>query len=271
MRTFHWLIAERLNALGRIRSDTLALNIGVLSALSTYVIHSVFDFNLHIPANALVLAVVFGILASPGVETPFKSSQPFGASRYLRLALPALGIWLALASLPTWPAERLAKRARAAFAAERFRDGVQAALDGLMSDQGNPYLFLYLGESLFGIAESVPDPAAAETPLKGAVQAYTKGLALFPQDRYLLLGMGWSLDALKRFDEADPYFKKIVAWEPNSAQIHAYYALHLHAAGKLDEAEAEYKNSMSVQYNEAARLGLERLARERAAAAARRP
>jgi len=268
LRTFHWLITERLNALGRIRSDTLALNIGVLSALSTYVIHSVFDFNLHIPANALLVAVVFGILANPGVETPFKSSQHVGASRYWRLALPGLGIWLALASLPTWRAERLAKQARAAVTAERFQDGVKAALDGVMSDKRNPYLFLYLGESLFGIAESAPDPATAETPLKSAIQAYTKGLALFPEDRYLLLGMGWSLDALKRFDEAEPYFKRIAAWESNSAQIHAYYGIHLHTAGKLDEAEAEYKKSMSVQYNEASRLGLERLARDRAAAAA---
>ncbi len=269
LRSFHWLTTERLNALGRVRSDTLALNIGVLSALSTYVIHSMFDFNLHIPANALLLAIVFGILANPGVETPFKSDHHVRDNLYWRLALPALGIWLALASLPTWGAEQLAKEARSAVSEERFQRGVRKALNGIAIDKGNPYLYLYLGESLFGIAESAPDPAAAETPLQNALQAYTKGLALFPQDRYLLLGMGWSFDALKQFDEAEPYFKKVLAWEPNSPQVHNYYAFHLHAAGRLDEAEAEYKKSTSIWATEAANLGLERLAKERAAAAAK--
>ena len=78
--------------------------------------------------------------------------------------------------------------------------------------------------------------------------------------------MGWSLDALKRFDEAEPYFKEVVSLEPNSPQIRAYYAIHLHTAGKLDEAEREYNNSIKLYWNPAAYNGLERLTKERSAA-----
>jgi O-antigen ligase len=271
LKSFRWFINERLNSLGRIRSDTLALIIGAVSALTTYVVHSIFDFNLHIPANAMVLAIVFGILANPGVETPFMPRHPEWLNRVLRLALPALGVWLALACLPTVRGEFFAKEARAAVTGERYSDGARLALKGISSEKKNPYLYLSLGESLFGLAEEDPGPESSELRLKGAVQAYGKGLALFPRDRYLLLGMGWSLDGLKRFDEAEPYYKEVMAWEPNSAQIRAYYALHLHSAGKLEEAEAEYNSSMKISWNWAAHNGLERLAKERAAAVAPGP
>ena len=271
LKSFRWFIGERLNSLGRIRSDTLALNIGALSALSTYVIHSMFDFNLHIPANALLMAIVFGFLANPGVETPFRSDHYERTSRSWRLALPALAIWLAWAGLPTLPAEYFAKQARAAATHEDFTGSLKAASRGIYYDKKNPYLYLYSGEALFGIGEAAATPVAAEMAFRTAARAYTNGLALFRRDRYLLLGMGWSLDGLKRFDEAEPYFLEVMALEPNSAQIRAYYAVHLHAAGKWDEAEAEYKKSNALYGNWASNLGLERLAKDRKAAAAAQP
>ena len=263
LKLFNWFIAERLNSLGRIRSDTLALNIGALSALATYLVHSVFDFNLHIPANALVVAVVFGILANPGVQTPFPTDHHEWPNRCLRLALPALGIWLAWAGLPTLPGEFYAKQARAAVTAERFPEGVKLAQAGIAREKTNPYLYLYLGEALFGMSQSAPAGMATEVLLESGVDAYRKGLALFPQDRYLLLGIGWCLDGLHRFEEAEPFFKTLIAQEPDSFQIHAHYATHLHTAGKWDEAEAEYNLSMKLYPSLAAVKGLERLAKDR--------
>src|SRR5439155_26313291 len=153
LKTFQWFISERLSALGRIRRDTLAVNIGALSALSTYLIHSFFDFNLHIPANALLLAIVFGLLANPGVELPFKSAKFHHANRYLRLALPALGLWLAIAGLPTLPAEYFGEQARVAIRDERFDDAVKAAKKGIRYDHKNPNLYAYLGDGFSGLGE----------------------------------------------------------------------------------------------------------------------
>ena len=263
LKGFQWFISERLSALGRIQSDTLALNIGALSALSTYLIHSFVDFNLHIPANALLLAIVFGILANPGVELPFKTARFHKLNRYLRLALPLLGIFVAARGLPTLPAEYFAEQARVAVRDEQFAAGRMAALKGIRYDRTNPNLYLYLGEAYFGLGKSAPDPEVAELSFKAAAQNYPKGLALFRQDRNLLLGMAWSLDALKRFDEAESYYKEVLDWEANSAQVHAYYATHLRTAGKLDDAEAEYNRSMKLAWNRAAQWGLEQLAKER--------
>jgi len=265
LKTFRWLTTERMNSLGRIRSDTLALNIGALSAMSTYLVHSVFDFNLHIPANALLLAIVFGMLANPGVEVPFMSASFHTTNRYLRLALPVIGIWLGIAGLPRLPGEYFAEQARVAVVGEKFSAAGRVALEGLHHESRNPYLYMYLGQGLSGLAEATTNSVVAENGFKAAVRAYKQGLVLFPQDRDLLLGVAWSLDGLKHYDEAESYFKEVMASEPNSAQVHAYYAAHLHSAGKLEEAEATYNKSLKLWWTLAAQRGLERLASERKA------
>ncbi len=65
---FTQLGPKRIAAGSSLRSNRLALNIGALCAVAAYVVHSAVDFNLHIPANALLLAFVFGLLANPGLE-----------------------------------------------------------------------------------------------------------------------------------------------------------------------------------------------------------
>ena len=52
---------------GALLSTRRALHLGALAAVAAYVVHSALDFNLHIPANAILLAFVFGLLANPGM------------------------------------------------------------------------------------------------------------------------------------------------------------------------------------------------------------
>ena len=74
-RTFVYLGPKRLAAGSLPLSNRLALNIGALCAIATYVVHSAVDFNLHIPANALLLAFVFGIVANADIELPAGDSR----------------------------------------------------------------------------------------------------------------------------------------------------------------------------------------------------
>jgi hypothetical protein len=48
--------------------------------------------------------------------------------------------------------------------------------------------------------------------------------------------------------------------------VRFYNAAHLQLSGLLAEAKAEYKRSLSLHDNEAAKLGLQRLAKEKAGA-----
>ncbi|HXJ60178.1 MAG TPA: O-antigen ligase family protein [Verrucomicrobiae bacterium] len=269
-RALNYIVTERPIARYRMRSDALALNIGALSSLAIYVVHSFFDFNLHIPANAMLIAFVIGTLANPGVVMPRLNETHEKISHYLKLSLPALGLWIAACGLPTLPAEYFAEQARVALTEERHEDSVAMAELGMPGDRKNPYLFLYHGQALSNIGENavaVTNLPLAEKSFQAAIVSFRDGLRLYPQEQWLLVGLASALDGLRRFDEAKPIYEEAIRWNPKSPQIHTYYATHLRLAGKFDEAEAMYKRSLQLFWSPSATLGLELLAKDRQAQA----
>jgi Flp pilus assembly protein TadD len=99
------------------------------------------------------------------------------------------------------------------------------------------------------------------------VDSFRAGLALYPQEQWLLIGLGAALDGLGRFDEARPVYEEAVRWNPTSAYIRTYYATHLRLAGRFTDAESEYNKSLSIYWNQGAAHGLTLLAKAREAQA----
>jgi O-antigen ligase len=262
-RALNYFVTERPIARYRLRSDALALNIGAISSVAVYVVHSFVDFNLHIPANAMLLGFVFGTLANPGVMMPRVNETHERLSHYLKLSLPALGIWIAAFGLPTLPAEYFAERARVALTEERYEDCVTMAELGMPGDPKNPYLFLYHGQASSSLADAATNSPVAEASYQAAAESFKKAIALYPQEQWVLVGLGSALDGLRRFDEARAFYQTAMQWNPNSAQICTYFATHLRLAGRFDEAEAMYKRSLELHWTQAAHVGLELLAKAR--------
>lgn len=264
LKALNYLVTERPIARYRLQSDALAINIGSLSALATYVVHSVLDFNLHIPANALLLAFVFGTLANPGVMMPRITETSGRITHYLKLALPALGVWIAMAGSPTFLGELFAEKARQAFRGEHYKEAIDFATIGLSGSPNNPYLHLYEGQARSSLAESLTDPDAARREFTAAVDAFRKGIKLYPQEQWMLIGLASALDGLGQFGEARTVYEEAIKWNPSSAPIHLYFATHLRLAGRFDEAERTYKKSLELYWNIGAVRGLELLAKARA-------
>jgi O-antigen ligase/Flp pilus assembly protein TadD len=264
LKALNYFVTERPIARYRLQSDALALNIGALSAAAIYVVHSIFDFNLHIPANALLLAFVFGTLANPGIVMPHITETSERITHYLKLALPAVGVWIAVSGLPSLPAEYFAEQARVAFREERYKNAVELADLGLSGDPRNPYLHLYKGQAHSSLGENTTDPKEARDAFTAAVTAFRNGLRLYPQDQWMLIGLGSALDGLGRFAEARPIYEEAIRWNPTSAPIHLYFATHLRLAGQFDEAERMYRKSLDLYWNQGALYGLDLLAKARA-------
>src|SRR6185503_18504036 len=112
--SFRRLGLHRVERSGRFFSNAMALQIGALCAVIAYVVHSIFDFNLHIPANLLLMAFVFGILANPGVERMGSPEKPRGVAMMWRLIAPALAIVIAVQCFRLLPGEYYTERARIA-------------------------------------------------------------------------------------------------------------------------------------------------------------
>ncbi|MBV9656577.1 MAG: O-antigen ligase family protein [Verrucomicrobia bacterium] len=249
-------------------SNVTALNLGALTALTSLLAHSVVDFNLHIPANSLLLAWVCGFVANPGrnltshanagglTETP----HGWSLSRiWPAAALPCLGAALLLAAWRWLPGEFYAEKARVALRDQRFLQAGNQALDGLEVEGENPDLYYYLGDSRLRQGLRLREPVSAESFLVGATEAFEDGCALFPQDTRLALRLGATLDELGRYDEAEAALGEALRWDPNSGRAWTYYANHLQRQGRVVEARSAYERALALSHEPLAQAGLEQL------------
>ncbi len=264
-RSISRLIGIELEDRYRSRPTALALQVGALSAVAAYLAHSAIDFNLHIPANALLFAMIFGMLASPGIEerrvrsrsdpgeTPHKSSYR-GIRMAYGAALPALGvllilsgIWLRLPVLPLPGAlqppplrgEILGEQARVALRNGAYAEAIDLGRRALALQQRDPEIYFTAGEANRAMARSLTNRTLRRPYYETAVEAYRNGLKIFPKDENLLVRLGQALDGLSQFPEAGEAYKKAIELDANLGVLHAYYAAHLRACGRTEEAKAE--------------------------------
>jgi hypothetical protein len=240
-------------------SNGTAWNIGVLSAAAAIAAHSVVDFNLHIPANALLTAFVFGVLANPG-----RSAAEAGSAARLRwadgcarLALGAVGLALLIAGVPRLPGEYYGEMARAALRDRRFLAASGYALKGLAYEQHNPQLDFCLGEARLNLAGDGPDTPVAHSFRDGADEAYCQGLRLAPCDSALLLRHAQILTIFGDYPAAERVLAQARFWDPNSWLVQIYLGFYLQRTGRLAEARQAY--TRAVQLNGTPE-GYERLA-----------
>ena len=232
-------------------SNGTAWNIGALSASAAIAAHSVVDFNLHIPVNALLTAFVFGVLANPGRPL---ADEAGSASRLrwtdwgARLALGAVGLALFVAGVPLLPGEYYDEMARAALRDRRFLAASGYALKGLEYEKRNPQLDFYLGEARMSLAGDGPDTPVAHSFREGADEAYCQGLKLAPCDSALLLRHAQILTIFGDYPEAERVLAEALRWDPNSGLVQMYLGFYLECTGRLAEAKQAYTRAVQMAY-----------------------
>jgi O-antigen ligase len=232
------------------RHDSLALYIGALSAVSSYLAHSVVDFNLHVPGHALIFAFIFGVMASPlyGFVEERRSAGVF----VFRWAMPVLGLWILLSAFPKCAGEYLYETARGATRELEFDRSLQFANEALQYQDRNPELYFIIGAAHRGAAFATPveDRKARISHLEAAVEAYRKLLEIFPQDHFAVIRLGETLTDLGRFKEAEAMFKSALVLDKNLARSHAYYARFLAVVGREEEAEQQLNEARALAYGD---------------------
>jgi len=226
-RSFSQLGPKRVAVSPRLLSNALALNIGALAAVASYIVHSALDFNLHIPANVLLLAFVFGLLANDGVERDSSATSVARGQMLWRLALPALGIFLILQSARLFPGEYFAERSRAALRDRQYGRSIRFALEGIQRDAENPDLYYYLALARLELAETMQLPEARQSFYTAAIVALERARSMVPQDKVYALELATALDSAERFTEAEAVFYEALRLDPNSVSLKRYYEGHL--------------------------------------------
>lgn len=220
------------------RSHEVALAMGALTAVSAYLAHSVVDFNLHIPGHAMLFAFIFGILASPRADGAV-NAVGWKGDLVFRAALPALGLWMLLLGLTKYPSEHFSEESRVAVRDGNFEEAVRLAKKGLTTESRNPELYAHLGGAYRGLAaKSLPGESKAL--LEASVEAYNRSLAIFPFDIHVLIRNAQVLDGLGRYKEARQAYETAIAHDPKLGVLYAYFAQHLLAVGRVEEARENF-------------------------------
>ena len=228
-RAFQRLGPRRVAVAPRLASNGLALNLGSLGALAALMVHSGFDFNLHIPANVLLMAFVFGLLANPGPERERDGGKEPAAFPIGRVVLPLLALLLVAGVVRYFRAEYYAEKSRTALRDERHVAAMLWANRALVLDQRNPSTWFYLGESRVRRAEGIRSPAIRASFERAALEPFQRAHALAPDDETFLIALGRVYDSLGKYPEAERMLERARAWDPRSAVVQKSYAAHLAA------------------------------------------
>jgi O-antigen ligase len=245
-------------------SHDLAITVGALSAIGALLFHSLLDFNMHIPGNALLVAFLFGLLAMPvsreNLPETAEPERPAGIWRWLTLIV---AICLLLLSARFWPGEIFAEKARVALRDNRNAEALALAKHGLAWEKHNPWLYGYLGEATHFLTLTAPDTATGQVLEENAAAAYADALKIFPYDTGLLLKQAQIFDLLGRFPEAEQNFQQMFRYDPLFGNIYAYYGLHWELQRRIKTAERCFRVADQLGEHEISRPELEKIARAR--------
>jgi O-antigen ligase len=226
-KNFQRLGPKRVAISSRILSNGMALQLGAIAAVSAYIVHSFLDFNLHIPANVLLLALVFGILANPGTQREVAPASLKLSLVGWRLFLPTIGLIVAIQCVRLLPGEYFTERSRMALRDNQSLSAISFALQGLDHEQKNPNLYQYLGSARVEEGDAMTEPQARLSFYQAAITAFEKGRALAPRDKTFAVSLGLAYDELGRFAEGEWMFNEALALDPKSTPTKQIYQAHL--------------------------------------------
>jgi O-antigen ligase len=232
--------------LGEEKNSTkFALVLGASLGLAAILAHSAVDFNMHIPANAILAITLMALLSS---------HLRFATERYwvgLRLWGKAVASVVVLAGvvylgLQGWRHTREYVRLAQAEHASPFSKAQIACLkEAFAIEQLNPKTAYDIGEA-YRRQSAVGDKdytALAEQ----AMQWFDRSMKLNQWDGYGYLRYGWCLDWLGRTAESAPYFERATHLEPNGYFMTANIGLHYVQTGDFAAAKPWFERSLSLQ------------------------
>lgn len=233
---------------GEKKSNRAAIVLGASAGLLALLVHSFFDFNLHIPSNAFLFAALLAVVMS---HTRFATERHWFTAR---LPLKLIGsaalagvLFLLLPMTLTRTREALVLRL-----AERAADGSAekiARLEKAFALQPKNFETAYaLGEQLRGLAWLGGDNYQERA--RQALVWFQRAFALNRWDQASNLGAGMCLDWLGRRDEAEPYFTRALEIDPNHWQARTMMGWHQFQKENYADAAEWFKKSLPLNWEE---------------------
>lgn len=230
--------------LGSRGSNRFAFVLGATFGLFALMIHSLVDFNMQIPANA-ILAVTLMALLSTHIR--------FSTERFWFNAPPLVRVLVTIVLLAgltvlAYTGTRSGKQYLAlerASALPAYSPEKTAALEKAFAAEPHNFETAYEIGECFRVQSWEGGDDYAELA-QTAIKWFSKAEALNPYDGYSLLRKGMCLDWLGRYEEAAPYFSRAEDLDPNGYFTVAHVGWHYVQMGQFAAARPWFERSLRL-------------------------
>lgn len=256
--SINWL-KERPSGLG-LQSDRAALLVGSVAAVMAFGVHSLFDFNMQLPANAMLASGVMGLLANS--EYRRRGSNKEGKIRLCRyvgvVLLCASGLTLCI-MLWTNRGEFARLRAENYMLRGDWGMACEIAEEGRTYFPEN-YAFWYLeGVSRQKQAQLSVNASFSRAELERAADAFLKAVQVAPRERSAQIELSRTLMLAGKFKDAKKAAFEVIGLEPRQVTGYELYGGILEAEGDFEAARRVYQLGAILNNSEFLRERLEAL------------
>ena len=229
---------------GNSMSTRYAIFLGALGALAALAAHSLVDFNLHVPANALVGTVILGLVAS---------NLRHATKRYwVRARLPVqgaatvvLGAFIVYFGVQAWGRTGEMIATDRAEVLPPYSDAQVAALEKALASEPKNFLTAYNIGECYRLQSWEDGDNYAELAQK-ALKYYGLGARLNPYSELCPLRSGMCLDKLGRHAEAEKYYSIAETLDPNGNWVVSNIGWHYLQVGDYAAARQWFKRALNL-------------------------
>lgn len=229
-------------------SNKFAFVLGASLALVAILIHSVVDFNMHIPANALIVVTFMALISSHlrFATERFWWRVGWGSKT---AGTVVLGAGIAYLGWQGWHrASEQTWLARADGAPRQSPARIECLEKAFAANPTSAQTAYAIGEEYRLLGFEGGDDYQALT--EKALRWFERATQLNPWDGYGFLRYGMCLDWLDRQSDADRYFARADALDPNGYYLQACVGLHYVKLGDYAAAKPWFERSLHLQWDD---------------------
>jgi O-antigen ligase len=230
---------------GKRAGNKTATVLGYATALVAIAVHSFFDFNLHIPANALVLVIwlAFATTFMRYIGEDYWHGLKIPGRVLTSLVLMVVMGWLGWQS---WRGAQEQHWLRVATRSSTQLEKVAALKRAHAIEPLNPETVYNLGETLRQISWEGADDYAQWA--QQAMDWFKLAMPLNPYDPYSRLRYGMCLHWIGQHAAAQPYFDQALELDPNSYYMLAHMGWHYFQLERYVEARRYFMRSHRLNW-----------------------
>ncbi|MBI1842688.1 MAG: O-antigen ligase family protein [Verrucomicrobia bacterium] len=244
LKSWRYLQRNGNDLSGNRNSNRAALSMGAMAGVVAILAHSLFDFNMHIPANAITAICLMAMVSAALRYTTDRSWLSGALWSRLLVTMPLIG-WGAYL---TPEAIKLTKESRelSMVSGVKYADAIRLRYlkQAFQVDPMNPKTVFEIGDHYW--RESSEGSINHETLGKEAIEWFELAIKLNPFDPTARVRFGMCLDWLGRHDEAGPYFEQALSLDPNGFSTVGHMGWHLFQIGRYADARKWFEKSQGL-------------------------